>query len=348
MSKGSTFCFAECELDTAAYQLRRAGRVVPLTRQPMEALLLLVERRGELVSREDLGQRLWGHDVFLDRDAGLHTAILRVRQAIGETKPPAFIETVPGQGYRFVASVRLVERGAGPGPCAAMSPQFGKPPTNLPFDLTSFVGRETELEELLPLIAAHRLISVTGAGGCGKTRLVQQAGSRAAPRFSDGVWFVDLAPIRDPDLLPAVVTRTLDVPEKPGTALTETLLEWLAPRHLLLILDNCEHLVGACATFVDHLLRGAPRIRVLTTSREALNVPGELIRRVPPMAFCNCRSDSRPVGVRRDQAVHRTRVTVAPFVLTSETAEVVADICRRLDGVPLAIELAAARVRFSR
>ena len=104
------FCFAGFELDAAAYQLRRDGRVVPLTRQPMEALLLLVERRGELVSREDLGRRLWGDGVFLDRDAGLHTAILRIRQAIGETRPPAFIETVPGQGYRFVAPVRLVEK----------------------------------------------------------------------------------------------------------------------------------------------------------------------------------------------------------------------------------------------
>ena len=346
MTKEPTFRFADCELDAAAYQLRRADRVIPLARQPMEALLLLVERHGELVSREDLARRLWGDDVFLDRDAGLHTAILRIRQAIGETKPPAFIETVPGQGYRFVAPVRLVETVAGPGSRAATSPQFENPPTNLPLDLTSFVGREAELEELLPLIAAHRLISVTGAGGCGKTRLVQQAGSRASRRFSDGVWFVDLAPIRDPDLLPAVVTRTLDVPEKPGTTLTETLLEWLVPRHLLLILDNCEHLVEACATFVDHLLRGTSRIRVLTTSREALSVPGEMIWRVPPMAFATGSATPDLSACDAIRLFAERAATVAPFVLTSETAEVVADICRRLDGVPLAIELAAARVKI--
>ncbi len=346
LTKEPTFRFADCELDAAAYQLRRAGRVIPLARQPMEALLLLVERHGELVSREDLARRLWGDDVFLDRDAGLHTAILRIRQAIGETKPPAFIETVPGQGYRFVAPVRLVETVAGPGSRAATSPQFENPPTNLPLDLTSFVGREAELEELLPLIAAHRLISVTGAGGCGKTRLVQQAGSRASTRFSDGVWFVDLAPIRDPDLLPAVVTRTLDVPEKPGTTLTETLLEWLVPRHLLLILDNCEHLVEACATFVDHLLRGTSRIRVLTTSREALSVPGEIIWRVPPMAFATGSATPDLSACDAIRLFAERAATVAPFVLTSETAEVVADICRRLDGVPLAIELAAARVKI--
>ena len=264
----------------------------------------------------------WGDDVFLDRDAGLHTAILRIRQAIGETKPPAFIETVPGQGYRFVAPVRLVETVAGPGSRAATSPQFENPPTNLPLDLTSFVGREAELEELLPLIAAHRLISVTGAGGCGKTRLVQQAGSRASRRFSDGVWFVDLAPIRDPHLLPAVVTRTLDVPEKPGTTLTETLLNGSVPRHLLLILDNCEHLVEARATFVDHLLRGTSRIRVLTTSREALSVPGEVIWRVPPMAFATGSATPDLSACDALRLFADRAASVAPFVLTSETAEV--------------------------
>jgi predicted ATPase/DNA-binding winged helix-turn-helix (wHTH) protein len=346
LSKGPTFCFAGFELDALAYQLRRDGRVVPLSRQPMEALLLLVERRGELVSREDLGRRLWGDGVFLDRDAGLHTAILRIRQAIGETRPPAFIETVPGQGYRFVAQVRLVESDAGSEVRASTALRLGSPPTNLPFDLTSFVGREAELEELLPLIAAHRLTSVTGAGGCGKTRLAQQAGSRAATGFSDGVWFVDLAPIRDPELLPAVVARTLDVPEKPGTAVTETLLEWLAPRHMLLIMDNCEHLVDACATFVDQLLRGASRMRVLTTSREALNVPGEMIWRVPPMAFAPGPATHDLSACDAIRLFTERAATVAPFVLTSETAEIVADICRRLDGVPLAIELAAARVKI--
>ena len=273
MSKGPTFCFAGFELDAAAYQLRRDGRVVPLTRQPMEALLLLVERRGELVSREDLGRRLWGEDVFLDRDAGLHSAILRIRQAIGETRPPAFIETVPGQGYRFVAQVRLVERVAGPegtrlDVTAAREPthqpavrpdQFRGPRGRAPGAPAADGGAPAHVRD-----RCRRMR---------EDRLVQQAGTRAAMSFSDGVWFVDLAPIRDPELLPAVVARTLDVPEKPGTAVTETLLEWLAPRDLLLILDNCEHLVDACATFVDYMLRGTSRIRVLTTS-EALNVPG--------------------------------------------------------------------------
>ena len=346
MSKEPTWCFADFELDTAAYQLRRNGLVVPLARQPMEALLLLVERRGELVSREDLGRRLWGDDVFLDRDAGLHTAILRIRQALGDTRPPTFVETVSGQGYRFAATVRPVERGADPAAIPSASPRLARPPTNLPLELTSFVGRDTELEELLRLIAAHRLTSVTGAGGCGKTRLAQRAGNRAAATFADGVWFVDLAPITDPDLLPAVVARTLDVPEKPGTALTDSLLASLASRDLLRSLDNCEHLVDACATFANQLLRGTSRLRVLTTSREALNVPGETIWRVPPMEFA---AESTTVDLSACDAIRlftERAASVAPFVLTAETAEIVSDICRRLDGVPLAIELAAARVKI--
>ena len=167
--------------------------------------------------------------------------------------------------------------------------------------------------------------------------------------FAQGAWFVDLAPTTNPDLLANVVARVLDVPEKPGATIEQTLLDWLRPRQLLLILDNCEHLVDACAAFAESVLRHAPALRILATSREALNVPGEAVWRVPPLAVP---AESEAVGLDEMLAFDAIRLfadraaAVTSFQLTQENVTTVADICRRLDGVPLAIELAAARAKL--
>src|SRR5215204_5487194 len=148
----ATYRFGSFELDTAAYELRREGRVVRLARQPMEALMLLVERRRTLVTREEMAGRLWADGVFIDRDAGLHTAILKIRQALGDASPsPVFVETVAGKGYRFVASVEVAAEAAG------HPPELRR--TNLPADLTSFVGRDRELGEVESLIRTNRFVS---------------------------------------------------------------------------------------------------------------------------------------------------------------------------------------------
>ena len=343
-SGASAFRFGPFDLSPAAYELRRDGRAVPLGRQPMDVLLLLVERGRTLVTREELAARLWPEDVFVDRDAGLRTAILRIRQALGDTSAsPQFVETVPGKGYRFVAPIAVI---AEPGASSGAERAARNDRTNLPTDITTFVGRARELSDLARLLPGTRLLSLTGVGGSGKTRLAQQAGARVVATFDDGVYFVDLAPLTDPELLPSAVARALDVPERATETPADTLVAWLRPRRLLLIVDNCEHLVDACAALVSLLLREAPDLQILATTREALNVPGETLWRVPPLALPPEPEALTPEAMLTFDAIRlftERASAVTPFALAPENAAAVADICRRLDGVPLAIELAAAR-----
>jgi predicted ATPase/class 3 adenylate cyclase/DNA-binding CsgD family transcriptional regulator len=207
---------------------------------------------------------------------------------------------------------------------------------NLPVQLTSFVGRDAQLTQLRELLAQNRAVTLTGAGGVGKTRLAIQVAAAMAPEFSDGVWYVDLAPITDPELVPVTVARALGLPDQPGRSTMDTLTRFLADRQMLVVLDNCEHLLDASAALVNALLGAAAGLTFLTTSREPIGVPGEVSWRVPSLSL-------------RDEAIDlftdRARHARPEFVVTNDNAAVVAEICARLDGLPLAIELAAARVR---
>ena len=204
----------------------------------------------------------------------------------------------------------------------------------LPDPLSSFVGRDPELREVTRLLDGTRLLSLTGAGGSGKTRLAMEAAKRAQGRFADSVWWVELAPIATPDLVANAVLTALGDRAQTGRSVVEQLVAALSDRELLLVFDNCEHVVAECARLVSTLLRAAPRLHVLATSREALNVPGEIVWPVPTLPH--------------DAAVRlfdeRARSVAPNFRLTEANAGAVVEICRRLDGLPLAIELAAARV----
>jgi predicted ATPase/class 3 adenylate cyclase len=222
--------------------------------------------------------------------------------------------------------------------------------TNLPSELTSFVGRHQELTQIGQLLGQARLLTLTGAGGCGKTRLALQAAADALDGYPDGVWWVELARIQDPTLGPAAVIAALGLREAPGRSLLDMLVEYLAARQVLLVLDNCEHLVEACAALVDALLRGCASLTVLATSRAPLGVPGEITWRVPSMTV-----PAEPVrepieSLRQCDAVSlfidRAQQVRPNFAITADTAPAVAQICYDLDGIPLAIELAAARVRM--
>ena len=222
------------------------------------------------------------------------------------------------------------------------------PRHNLPVQLTSFVGRERELADVQQVVSSVRLLTLTGAGGVGKTRLALQVAAALVDQFPDGVWLVDLAPLADPGLVAQTVASVLRVREEPGRPLEATLADTLRPRQLLLLLDNCEHLVAACGQLADALLRVCPEVRLLATSREALGIAGETTWRVPPLALPppECRP---PAGhLAGFEAVRlfldRARAVRPDFGLTDENAAAVAQVCRRLDGIPLALELAAARV----
>lgn len=217
---------------------------------------------------------------------------------------------------------------------------------NLPHQLTSFVGRDEELAQLAGLLADARLLTLTGPGGSGKSRLALEAAARARPDFPDGVCLVTLGQLSDAALLPRTVAAALGVAEKPGEPIEDVLVAHLSEERLLLVVDGCEHLLDASARLVWSLLASCPHLHVLATSREALGVQGEQVLDVPTLALP---VDGTPAAVRASDAgrlfVDRARVALPSFRLTEATAPLVAHTCRRLDGIPLALELAAARLR---
>ena len=221
---------------------------------------------------------------------------------------------------------------------------------NLPIQLTSFIGREREIAEVERLLGAVRLVTLTGAGGAGKTRLALQLAAEILEGYPDGVWLAEFAPIADPALVPKTVASALTVPEQPGRDMTDTLVEALRPKSLLLVLDNCEHLLAACRDVAAALLRTCPNVWILATSQEGLGVPGETLWRVPSLSVPeDLRHLPGPKELVRYDAVRlfvdRAVTTTPGFTVTSDNAPAVAQVCRRLDGIPLAIELAAARVK---
>jgi predicted ATPase/DNA-binding CsgD family transcriptional regulator len=223
------------------------------------------------------------------------------------------------------------------------------PPHNLPFQLSSFVGREREISEVRRLLEDNRLLTLTGSGGCGKTRLALAVASDLVEGFDDGIWWVGLASLSDPDLVPQAVASALGVREAPGRPLSEVLQGHLKTKELLLLLDNCEHLIGACATLANTLLRTCPNLKILATSREALSLAGETAWLVPPLSVPDLQDLPSVEQLVRYEAirlfVERARALASTFELTEDNAPAVAQLCRRLDGSPLAIELAAARTK---
>ncbi len=222
-------------------------------------------------------------------------------------------------------------------------------PNNLPRQLTSFIGREREMAEVKRWLFTARLLMLTGSGGCGKTRLALQVAADLVEDFADGVWMVDLTPLSDPALVPQTVASTLHVREEPGRPLLVTLSESLQPKQLLLVLDNCEHLVDACAQLAEALLRVCPNLRILATSQEPLRVAGETTWRVPSLSLPDLLHLPPLEHLTQYAAVRlfieRAVAALPDFTATNRNAPPVAQVCHRLDGIPLAIELAAARVK---
>jgi predicted ATPase/DNA-binding XRE family transcriptional regulator/Flp pilus assembly protein TadD len=220
--------------------------------------------------------------------------------------------------------------------------------TNLPTSLTSFIGRNKELDEITKLIAKNRLLTLTGAGGIGKTRLSMQVASGLLNDFPNGIWLIELAPLSDPALVTQAVVATLGLIEQAGRSPLMILTDFLQARWALLVLDNCEHLIQACAQLAETLLRACPNLHILATSRESLGVAGEALYHVPSLVLPDVQNLLEKF--REYESVRlfeeRAQLVQMNFALTLENASHVAQICRSLDGIPLAIELAAARVNM--
>jgi predicted ATPase/class 3 adenylate cyclase/Tfp pilus assembly protein PilF len=227
-------------------------------------------------------------------------------------------------------------------------------PNNLPVQLTSFIGREREMKEVKELLKQTRLLTLTGSGGCGKTRLALQMAADLLEEYPDGVWLVELAVLTDPALVPTTVANILDIHEESGQPILATLTETLKSRVLLLIWDNCEHVVAACAQLAETLLRACPNVRILATSREALGIAGETAWRVPSLSL----PDPHELSITETELVsritqyeavrlfiERAEAASSDVQVTPQNVSAIVHICRRLDGIPLAIELAAARVK---
>ena len=265
-----------------------------------------------------------------------------------------------GLGRLETVAANLARRATEPtaGPRAGAAPvQEGEPEPlprgrrhNLPLQLTSFVGREGERVEVGRMLETTRLLTLVGAGGVGKTRLALHVAADQMDQYPDGVWLVELAPLVDPLPVPRAVAAVLGVREQPGTPVMQTLVTALQPLRVLLMLDNCEHLVVACAELVSGLLRTCPEVRILATSREPLNVSGEIAWPVPPLALPDPHLEPSAEQVVRYEAarlfMERATAALPTFQVTDRNAAAVLEVCHRLDGLPLAIELAASRVKL--
>jgi predicted ATPase/DNA-binding winged helix-turn-helix (wHTH) protein len=340
--------FGEFRLQPQRRRLLRDGEPVPLSQRALGILIALIERHDRVVSKDELIAAVWRRAVVEDHNLAVHVSTLR--KILG----PDMIVTVPGRGYKFTAALNAtlaqdaapVARTAHPADRLAASPALS---TNLPRRLTNVIGRETELRELIERVGRGRLVTLSGPSGIGKTRLAIELGWRMTPSFPGGVWRVDLAPLADPEVVVSAVASVLGVALRNTDTPVESIAAAIDKRRLLVILDNCEHLVGAVAALVEMLLERVANLSVVTTSRETLRVPGEQIYRLNPLAVPFATASK---GAESDLAafgaialfIDRAWAADRSFVLAPGNARSVVEICRRLDGIPLALEMAAARL----
>jgi non-specific serine/threonine protein kinase len=324
--------------------LLRDGREIRLRAKTFQVLVYLYEHQGHMVAKEDLFRAVWP-DTFVSDDS-LTKCVHEIRDALGD-HDRQLLKTVPRRGFILDVPLATVEshRENRPSPAAAVKSRTH----NLPVSLTTFIGRQQEITELSRLLPTTRLLTLTGAGGCGKTRLALEVARARLDRFPDGVWLVDLAPLSDPALVAQTVASVLDIRQVPNRSFIDTLVDQLHSRRLLLILDNCEHLIAPSAELADGLLRGVEGITILATSREALGIVGETTWRVPSLTVPDVHQGAGAIDLLQYEGVRllaeRAAAVDSRLKITRDNAGIVAEVCRRLDGIPLAIELAAARLR---
>lgn len=325
--------FGDCEVRVGAGQLLVNGAPAAVGARAFDLLLTLIEHRGRLVSKDDLLDLVWPGLVVEENN--LQVQVSALRKLVGQ----GVIATVPGYGYRFDAEVHEVDA---PRLVTAQAPRH-----SLPAQLTTFVGRDATIASLREMLPRSRCLTLTGAGGIGKTRLATELAAAVADRYTDGAWFVDLAPISDTRFVAGTIASTLRIAGEPDGPIIDAIREFVRERALLLVLDNCEHLLPACAPVAKDLLQAGPRVTIIATSREPLHFAGEITFAVPALPVPAAGNDATSEIANPAVQLFRDRAAaVSPaFALTPRNLPAVARICRKLDGIPLAIELAAARTR---
>jgi predicted ATPase/DNA-binding winged helix-turn-helix (wHTH) protein len=339
---GSAISFGPYRLLAAQRLVLEGDKPVRLGSRAFDILTALVERAGEVVSKEELIARAWPK-TFVE-EANLKLQVSTLRRALGDGQGDnRYVATVVGRGYNFVAPIRKEEPSpASPSPTIATAELH-----NLPFATTRMIGRETIATTLVTQLSQQRLVTVVGPGGIGKTTVALAVAERNIGAYEHGVWLVDLAPLGDPGLVPSALATVLGLEVCTGDPLP-SLVAAVRDSRMLLLLDNCEHVIDAAAGLVAALISGAPGIDILATSREPLGVPGERVYRLGPL---NSPEPAPELTAKEAEPfpavqlfVERVTAIVEDFTLTDANARQVVAICRRLDGLPLAIEFAAPRV----
>jgi predicted ATPase/DNA-binding winged helix-turn-helix (wHTH) protein len=322
-------------------ELLADGQPIKLGGRAFDVLMALIEAGGAVVSKEELMARVWPNQIVEENN--LQAQMSALRAALGPDRE--LIRTVARRGYQFTGEARSTP--ASPEEHVTGEVPSGRPvpvpsTTNLPEPVSELIGRDDELREILGLASAHRLVTLTGPGGIGKTRLALAIARRLLPQFADGVWVAELAPLADPSLVAVAVAGAAGL-EFPGAISPERVADALSGQQLLVVLDNCEHVIDTAAMMAEALLRANPTAHVIATSREPLNAEGERVYPVPPLALPKAGDD--PLGYGAVQLFFdRARAAEPHFAPDQRQAARIAAICRRLDGIPLAIELAASRV----
>ncbi|KWH28556.1 transcriptional regulator [Burkholderia cepacia] len=310
-------------------EIRSNGKLLRIGSRAFEILELLIRANGALVSKDEIMQRVWPHTVVEENNLQVHIAALR--KALADDRN--LIVTVPGRGYRLVGGRTDVAP-----PVRAVTSRLTAAPTAL-------VGREQTVAEVLAALDTARVVTLVGAGGIGKTRLALEAAMRAEARFPDGAAFVSLATVASPQFVPDALAAAFGIAQPAGSLTLEAVLASVANRRMLLVLDNCEHLLDAAARIASALTESDAGLRVLATSREALRIQGERLCPIPPLEVPReGADDTETLGASAVQ-LFSARVQAADprFPLDERSVSLMASVCRRLDGLPLAIELAAAR-----
>jgi predicted ATPase/DNA-binding winged helix-turn-helix (wHTH) protein len=336
------FAFGRYILCPIRRQLERDGVTVPLGSRAIELLLALTERPGTLISKAELIKRGWSSTHVEENN--LHVHISTIRKAFGEDA--GYVVTEPGRGYRFAAAVEKWQAKRAEQPVTAEK-HGSAHKTNLPGSAVRLIGRDRDLDAVRIAVESGPVVTIFGAGGIGKSRLAVAVGAALIEQFPDGVWWIELAGLRDTGQIPGQVATALGQPALADTNSAEALAAALAERSMLLILDNCEHLLEGVAALVGVLTTAAPQLRVLTTSREALRCPAEQVYRLPGLSLPDesaATLDEIMQASSVELFVERAHAADIGATLRDEDAGGIARICRRLDGIALALELAASVV----
>jgi predicted ATPase/DNA-binding winged helix-turn-helix (wHTH) protein len=319
------------------------GWSIKLGGRAFDVLMALIEARGAVVSKEALMARVWPGRIIEENSLAAQIAALRA--AFGAERE--LIRTVSGRGYQFTGDIRVVPASPGEAVGAvAAQPASVAPPTNVPEPVSELIGREEEFSEILNLVTTHWLVTVTGAGGIGKSTLALALARELRPHFADGVWLAEFSALADPGLVPATVAAAVGLELGGGEASAQRVAQALADRRLLLVLDTCEHVIAAAAAMAEAVLGAGSAPHIIATSREPLRAGGEWVYPAQPLAVpaVDLGADDDPLRYGAVRLfIERARAAEPHFAPDRRLIAIIAAICRRLDGIPLAIELAAAR-----